>query len=182
MLKIKTAPINEPVAAADVRAYLRMDSTAYDTTLGNYTTMARRQAEEYTRRAFINQTWYLMLDSSEIGDIIKVPRPPLVSATITTYNDAGIPATQSAASYTVDTYSDPGRIYLNPGYTWNYTRELNGMLIEFIAGYGATPATVPIDITMAITEAAALYYNSGELGYLPRKVQDRLKSYQVIHL
>ena len=144
--------------------------------------MARMQAEAYTRRAFITQTWYLMLDSREINEVISIPRPPLISATILTYNDAGTPATQDALSYTVDTYSDPGRIYLNPGYTWNYTRERNGMLIEFIAGYGAAATDVPADIKMAITEAAALYYNSGEVGNLPDKVKDRLKSYQVMYL
>jgi len=144
--------------------------------------MARMQAEAYTRRAFITQTWYLMLDSREINEVISIPRPPLISATILTYNDAGTPATQDAASYTVDTYSEPGRIYLNPGYTWNYTRERNGMLIEFIAGYGAAATDVPADIKMAITEAAALYFNSGEVGNLPDKVKDRLKSYQVMYL
>ena len=182
MLKLKTSPATELVEGSDVREYLRMDSTSYDDMLDNYAIIARRQAEEYTRRAFINQTWYLMLDSSKIRDCIKIPRPPLISATITTYNDAGTPTTQAAASYTVDTYADPGRIYLNPGYTWNYTRDLNGILIEFIAGYGELSSDVPTEITMAITEAAALYYNSGELGELPAKVKDRLKSYQVIYL
>jgi uncharacterized phiE125 gp8 family phage protein len=182
MLKLKTAPIVEPVLNTDIQTYLRLDSTAYNTTLTNYAIMARRQAEDYTRRAFINQTWYLMLDAWEIPDVIKIPRPPLVSATITTYDDNGTPSTQAPASYTVDTYSEPGRISLNPGYAWNYTRDLNGMLIEFVAGYGAASTNVPVDIIMAITEAAALYYNSGELGYLPRKIQDRLKPYQVIYL
>ena len=182
MLKLKTAPASEPALNTDVQAYLRLDSTAYNTTLSNYAAMARLQAETYTRRAFLTQTWYLMLDSREISEEIKIPRPPLVSATILTYNDAGAPTAQDAASYTVDTYSDPGRIYLNPGYTWNYTRERNGMLIEFIAGYGAAATDVPADIKMAITEAAALYYNSGEVGNLSDKVKDRLKSYQVIYL
>jgi len=182
MLKLKTAPASQVVLGTDVQEYLRLDSTAYNTTLGNYVTMARMQAEAYTRRAFITQTWYLMLDSREINEEIKIPRPPLQSATILTYNDAGTPAAQDAASYTVDTYSEPGRIYLNPGYTWNYTRERNGMLIEFIAGYGAAATDVPADIKMAITEAAAIYYNSGEVGALPTKVIDRLKQYQVIYL
>jgi len=182
MLKLKTGPAAEPVLNTDVQTYLRLDSTAYNTTLTNYEIMARQQAEAYTRRAFITQTWYLMLDSREINEVITIPRPPLQSATILTYNDAGAPTAQDAASYTVDTYSEPGRIYLNPGYTWNYTRDRNGMLIEFIAGYGAAATDVPADIKMAITEAAAIYYNSGELGYLPRKVQDRLQPYQVIYL
>ena len=182
MLKLKTAPVVEPVLNTDVQVYLRLDSTAYNTTLTNYAIMARRQAEEYTRRAFITQTWYLMLDASEVLEVIKIPRPPLVSAVITTYDDAGTPTTQPFASYTADTYREPGRIYLNPGYTWGYTRERNGMLIEFVAGYGAASTNVPVDIIMAITEAAALYYNSGEVGELPTKVINRLDPYQVKYL
>src|SRR5665647_3030915 len=89
MLKLKTAPASQVVLGTDVQEYLRLDSTAYNTTLGNYVTMARMQAEAYTRRAFITQTWYLMLDSREISEEIKIPRPPLVSATILTYNDVG---------------------------------------------------------------------------------------------
>lgn len=183
MLTLKTAPLVEPVLGSDVRAYLRMDSTAYDTVLGNYATAARQAAEKWTRRSFIDTSWYLMLEDYEVyPDIIKLPRPPLDSiTTITTYDWAGVGHVQDPLSYVTDTYSEPGRVFLNIGRIWNVPRrQNNAMLIDYKSGYGAAATDVPMDIKLAITETAAWWYNSGEITDIPQKVTERLQPYRVL--
>ena len=175
MIKIKTASVTEPVSGADVRTYLRMDSSAYDTTLDMFATAARTLAEDYTRRSFTSQTWYMMLDENAVIDSIALARPPLQSvSSVKVYNDAGtLSAAISNTYYTVDTYNDPGWILLNSGYAWPYMREYNGMLIEFVTGYGLNASDVPAAIRMAITETAANWYNDDRSeGRLPKSMSD----------
>ena len=57
-----SAPATEPVSLAEVKSYLRIDGTADDAVLTILIASARRSAEEYTKRAFITQTWQLTLD------------------------------------------------------------------------------------------------------------------------
>ena len=56
----------EPVTLADMKAYLRIPAS--DTTQDTYITAlikaARKWAEEYTRRAFVEQTWVLWFDGT----------------------------------------------------------------------------------------------------------------------
>src|ERR1035437_1033475 len=91
MLKLKTAAVAEPVLDTDVQTYLRLDTTEYNTPLGNYAIAARQAAEKWTRRSFVNTSWYFTLEDKEVmPDIITLPRPPLVSITeINTYDWAG---------------------------------------------------------------------------------------------
>lgn len=185
MIKIKTPSAVESVSGADVRGYLRMDSTAYDTTLDMFATSARTMAEEYTHRSFTTQTWYLLLDANQVTDTIQLARPPLQTvSSVKVYNDAGtLSAAIDSASYSIDTFNDPGWIILNPGYSWPYMREYNGMLIEFVTGYGAAASNVPAQIRMAITETAANWYNDDRSeSRLPSSALNKLKPYKVIYL
>jgi len=180
MIKLATAPAIDLVVAADVRSFMRMSSTDYDAALLKLAQAARQQAENFTRRAFITQTWQKMLDASEVQDAIKLPRPPLLAvSSVTTYNDAGTPSTQDPSTYTYDNFSEPGWLTLLTGHAWNYCREYNGMLIEYTAGYGPAVSDVPAAITMAVTEAAAYAYVNGKAGELPEDVMVKLKPYIV---
>ena len=181
MIKLKTAPESDLVAAYEVRDFLRMSSEDYDDTLLLYAQAATKQAEDYCRRAFITQTWQLMLNSTQVKDIITLPRAaPLQSITsVKVYNDAGTATTESASLYFADTYTEPGRIILYPTASWRYTRDLNGMLIEYVCGYGDFDTDVPTPIKTAIIEAAAYGYVNGKIAELPEDTLQKLKPYRV---
>jgi uncharacterized phiE125 gp8 family phage protein len=183
MIKLKEGPAIELVDGTDVQTFLRMDSTDYNTRLAEMAIAARIMAENYTRRAFITQTWELMLDYKDVFknyDYVMLARPPLQSITsITTYNDVGAGLVQNATSYFADVYSEPGRAVLKTGYVWNYTRMHNGMLIEYVCGYGDAASDVPQDIIDAITEAAAYFYTQGTTGVLPPDVITKLQPYRI---
>ncbi len=114
----------------------------------------------------MSQTWTLWLDGfPSVGDksgapadgayelpvdhfdrvkrFIGIPRSPLQSVThLKTYDTADAAATFAASNYFVDTASEPGRLALNSSAVWPAAslRPVNGIEIEFLAGYGAASA------------------------------------------
>ena len=121
---------------------------------------ARKYLEEsYLHRALITQTWDYYLDRFPATNFIEIPRPPLISVSQVEYIDSDDTTnTLSPDDYDVDTDSEPGRIVLGYGNSWpSFTpRPMNPIVIRFVAGYGATAATVPQDMRNAIK-----YYTAG---------------------
>lgn len=152
-LKLVTAPAVEPIALADAKTHLRVDATAEDTLITSLIVAARQHAENVTQRGLITQAWDLQLDAWPNGDEIRIPLPPLQSITSVKYYDtAGTEYTMTASDYIVDTKSEPGRIVLAYGKSWPSTtlRPAAGVLVRFVAGYGAAAANVPDAIIAAL--------------------------------
>lgn len=55
-------PAGEPITLAEAKLHLRVDFSEDDTLIQALITSARQTAEDITRRAFITQTWKLVLD------------------------------------------------------------------------------------------------------------------------
>lgn len=166
-LSLATAPSVEPMLKAEAKAYLRVDSanTDEDTLVDSLIIAARQQAETYTGRALITQTWDLVLDRFPSGDRpIDVPLPPLQSVTSITYLDTnGTSQTLSSANYIVDTKNEPGRIALAVGESWPDTQadRINAVTVRFVAGYGAA-AAVPEGIKTAMKLLIAHWFENRE--------------------
>lgn len=182
MLKLVTAPATEPVTLAEAKAHLRVTASDEDTLLTNLIVSARQDAEEFTRRAFITQTWDYALDAAGLGqcasygegysegidvvslkDAIEIPRPPLISVTsVKSYSTGNVEAVFASANYFVDTLSEPGRIALNLGQVWpTDLRAANALIVRFVAGYGAAGA-VPQKIKDAMLRYIAYLYENRE--------------------
>ena len=90
---------------------------------------------------------------TDLTESIYVPRPPLGSVThVKAHTQAGTTTTVAAGDYIVDDASEPGRIALKVSKTWptNALRSINGVEIEFVAGYGPVGSDVPAPIRHAI--------------------------------
>lgn len=157
--KLKTAPAAEPVSRTEAKLHLKLDSdTTDDTLIDALITAAREAAENYTGRAFINQTWELTLDEwpeegDSVGASIELIPSPLSSITSITYKDQdGVTQTASSSTlYEADTYSTPGRACLKYGQIWPSIREIqNSITVTFVSGYGASSSSVPAAIRAAI--------------------------------
>lgn len=186
-LDLVTAPALEPVTVTELKTALRIDSTDDDTLLGYLITAARTNAEIYTRRAFITQTWKMFMDSFSgypldsqwwsgvrygpitdigAGNYIDIPLPPLQSIThLKTYDDADAATTFASSSYYVSTYSGimarVGTITLRDSAVWpTYERNKDGIEIQFVAGYGDAASDVPQQIRIAIQEEASFLYQN----------------------
>ena len=58
-----TQPVVEPVSLTEVKAHLRIDSTAEDALLANLVAAARAWCEDYCDRTFVQTQWTMRLDS-----------------------------------------------------------------------------------------------------------------------
>ena len=72
--------------------------------------------------------------------------------------------TLDVGEYQVDTVSYKGRVGLAYGKTWPATtlRPMNGIMVEFTAGYGDATTDVPVRIRQAIKVLAAHMYENRE--------------------
>jgi uncharacterized phiE125 gp8 family phage protein len=183
MIKLKAGPEVEPVVGSDVQTFLRLDSTDYNVRLGQMAKAARIACENYTRRAFITQTWQLTLNIDQIRDTIKIPRPPLHAIrSIKIFRTKDDMVYQNPAHFNTDIVSEPGCVFLKIGYAWGLgvaMRNHQSMIVEYIAGFGDSPDDVPQDIKDSITETAAYYFTQGTTGVLPPDVITKLQPYRI---
>ena len=127
-------------------------SNTEDALISSLIKAARQDCENFQNRKFINQTWDLWLDAFPSEDFIEL-LAPLVSVTSVKYYDtANTEATVTATDYFTDVKSEPGKVCLAYNKTWPTTtlRKYNGVCITFVAGYGATSASVPDAVIAAI--------------------------------
>ena len=162
-LTLIQAPSEEPITVEEAKASpsLRITTAANDTDIGTLIATARDTAETITRRAFVTQTWELVLDGFPSGGIV-VPLPPLQSvASIKYIDDNGDQQTLNPLLYAVDTDSEPGLVVPAYGETWPSTRdEVNAVRVRFVAGYGSkdnVPEAIKTWIKMRV---GTLFVNS----------------------
>ena len=188
-LDLVTAPSIEPVTLTEAKDFMRVTGTDDDALITGLIIAARTGAESFTRRAFITQNWNMFLDNwpsardnvwwSGVRQIplsaltgisqIEMPKTPLISVThIKTYDDADAATTFASSNYHVRAYTGDfatvGRISLKQSSSWpSFTRTVDGIEIQFVAGYGTAAADVPNQIKQAILlEVTELYENRGE--------------------
>lgn len=158
---LKTAPAFEPVSLAEMRAHLGITQaadTARDSVITGRIVSARQWAENYTRTAYITQTWtaYAIAFLLPYNGRINL-RSPLVSVTSVKYLDTdGVQQTLNASFYVVDTVG----ACIVPAYEadWPSVRHvLNSVQIEYICGYGPAEAVPTVTVSSgAYTTAASL--------------------------
>jgi uncharacterized phiE125 gp8 family phage protein len=174
----------EPVSLTEAKAQLRIDGTDEDTLIGMLIESARDYVETVTRRALINQTWYAYMDAfpSE-RDFLYLPKCPLSSVTSVKYTDTdSVLQTWGSSNYVVDAQtSSPGRISLAYNADWptSVKPQANSIVIEYVAGYGATSASVPASIRQAVLLILAHWYENREsvaLGAIATEIPMSAKS------
>lgn len=212
-LVLITGPTVEPVTLAEAKLQCALPpdddgnhvkSVQVATRLRRAIRTARVSCENYTRRAFLTQTWQLNLDGWPYKDSryqhrnyefaglgpegrlaeIHVPKPPFQSIVSFTYVDVQ-GTTQTVASwgtFQTDPGSETQPARLLPPYLlpWPPTRLIaNAIQLQFVAGYGDTGATVPQNINDAILLLAQYVYDGNPLEKDPPKfVRDLLDPYR----
>lgn len=153
--KLITGPIEEPVTLDEIKVHLKAVSGVSDEDdyLTGLISAARREAEKFTRRAFLTQTWEQYLDAfpgtgsdsvrynrSLDRHCIHVLKPRLQSVVSLKYLDpSGTQQTMPSTDYTVDIGMEPGRIATKIGVSWPATARLpQAVVIQFVAGYADT--------------------------------------------
>lgn len=174
-----TQPVVEPVTLSEAKVHCRVDITDDDTYIAALITVARQYIETIARPrlALLEQTWRYVADYWPASDTLELRPYPLRSVTSVSYTDVdGVTSTVPSTDYLVDTTSEPGRIRLKTAASWpsDTLAELNGLKIEFVAGFGATPASVPTTLRQALLLLVGHWYENREpimqSGAMPKEI------------
>jgi uncharacterized phiE125 gp8 family phage protein len=192
-LSLVAAPATEPITTEEAKLQARVDGSEDDALIGSMIMAARQWAEAFTNRAFVTQTWDLLLDDFPACDYIELPKAPLASVSSVSYVDNN-GATQSltqGTDYTVDAPAGPtalrGRVLLAYNASWPSVRGVrNAVTVRFVAGYGAA-AAVPEGIKAALRMLVAELYSQREntltgtlLNEVPFAVKALLYPYRLV--
>jgi uncharacterized phiE125 gp8 family phage protein len=152
------APAVEPVTLSEAKAHLRVTDTAEDALISGLIKAAREEVEQATGLALITQDWRLYLDNWPPSGLVRLRRHPVQSVIqVTVYNGAGTPETVVPPDVNLDRINRPAR-FLMPDGVKAPGKAMNGIEIDFRAGYGATGVDVPDGLKRAILLLAAFWY------------------------
>lgn len=196
-----TPPAAEPVTLSDVKLQLgfgpmqdsdRAASSILDDKLRAFIIAARQDCENYTRRAFLTQTWLLRRDSFPGHNFrydwngypqIDMPKPPLQSIysfqyidvsgtlqTLTQDTTFGVDPQFPQYGYQLDRGSETQSGRLIPPFArpWPPTRMVPAnVIVKFRAGYGG-PITASMTANSAVlTVANGVTFNPDDAPLLP---------------
>ncbi len=171
VVKLVTASTQEPITRAEAKIWLRVDEfeVLEDALIDGLITRARTRFEDVAQRSCLVQTFDYYVEQLPAGCAIDLPKAPLVSVTsIKGYQtsdatDAGGTA-MSTSGYYVDTAREFGRVMPLSAFTYPVsTREINGGIIRFTAGYSSQTSGVPEGVKTEIKLlVAALYEHRGD--------------------
>ena len=165
-LAVITPPAVEPVVYTEAKTHMRVTGTSEDAYITILCGVARRYLEEIQNRSYITQTLELTLDAFPDADYIRLPRAPLASVTSVKYtpDSTGVAVTLSSGEYYADTKSIPGQIVLRSDGEWpsDTLITVGGVVIQYVAGYGAASTSVPSTILHALKFLIAHWFENRE--------------------
>ena len=157
-------PAVEPVSLAEMKAHLRLTSTAEDALLDQLISSARAQVEQETRRALITQSWRLYLDGWPVGRVVQLPVAPVQRIDqILIFDEDGVPHSLEETYWRLDKSTSPARIRVKPGAGLPSSAVMS-IEIDFTAGYGAAASDVSADLRQSVRLLAAHWFEHREAG------------------
>lgn len=152
-----TAPAVEPVSVAEAKAQLRIGHDSEDDLLNGLIRAAREEVETRTGIAMIAQDWRLALDRwPRFGRVALLRHPVAEILSVTVYGTKGEASPVDPSTYEADFASRPARLYFTT--RPEPARILNGIEIDFSAGFGADGENVPEGLKRAILALVAHWY------------------------
>jgi len=204
-ISVVTEANDDAVSFSETVEYLRLDEQVDTRVIKNLILASTNFVENYTGRALINRTLKMSIDSIDEYDIplheglrtgpdltlrkryIELPRPPVVSvSSVKYYDDSDTESTFASSKYYVDTVREPARIILRTGETFpTALRVGNAVEVTYIAGYGATGASVPEALRLAMLQYITFNYeHRGELETgnprLPQSLKNLLNPFRLV--
>ncbi len=148
-------PVGEPLTLAETKAHLRVETDADDTMIAELIRTVREHLERQTGLALLTRTFRLYLDDWPPSRVIQIGRGPVQTIEAATVYDAvGLPQEIDTSGFVLDGQARPARLILpqQP----KSGQAINGIEIDFSAGFGATGADVPDTLKRAMLLHAAL--------------------------
>ena len=151
-------PQAEALTLGQVKAHLRIDTPAEDGLLQQLIATAREHLERETGLCLLRQKLRLYLDRWPKDGVIQIVRGPVQAIdAVTVYGSDGTPLRLSLNDHLLDGQARPARLWLKcppePG------RAVNGIEIDFTAGFGESGADVPDPLKRAMLMHIALMHS-----------------------
>jgi len=149
-------PLAEPVTLAELKAHLRIDVGDEDELLEGLIRVARAHLEAVTGVALLSQGFRLFLDDWPRGEVIQLMRTPVQTIdAILVYDADGVAQDQDLTGMLLDATARPARLVVRE--RQRPSQPINGIEIEFTAGFGSA-TEVPPELKRAILIHAAHLY------------------------
>jgi uncharacterized phiE125 gp8 family phage protein len=150
-------PTAEPVTLAEVKAQLKIAHSSEDELLAGLIRAAREDVERATGVALIDQSWRLALDRWPRHGIALLQRHPVKEVlSVTAYGADGEASIIEPETYTLDSASRPARLLMEE--RPEPLRTMNGVEIDFVAGFGEAGPDVPDLLKRGIATLVAHWY------------------------
>lgn len=155
--RLITPAATYPVSVADLKSHLVIEHSDDDTLLSQYIAAATAYTETDTSRAFVSQTWELVLPG--FYSWIALPKPPCISVSFVKYYDTDDALTTLATSEYRVIGAGEQPSFIEPVESWpsTYTRS-DGVVIRYVAGY----STMPTMLVQAIKLICGTWYENRE--------------------
>lgn len=150
-------PVADPVTVAEAKAQLRVDHDSEDTLIAGLIRAATAEVEAQTGMALMAQNWRLALDCLPPDGMVLLRRHPLREIqAVTIYDVDGAASLVSSDRWSADLVSRPARLHIDLPVA--RLRRMNGIEIDFEAGFGEAGADVPDQLKRAILVLVAHWF------------------------
>ncbi len=150
-------PTAEPLTLAEAKAHLRLSHGSEDELLNGLIRAARDDVERATGLALMDQSWRLVLDRWPRGGCVMLMRYPVREIlSVTAFGTEGEASLIDPADYEFDPVSRPARLHFENQPA--ALRAMNGIEIDFSAGFGEAGTDVPDLLKRAMLVLVAHWY------------------------
>ena len=174
-IELKTAPAVAALTVAGVKQQAFMNTTEYDTMITAEIDKAIAYTEQYTGRRLIDQSIYIYYDRDEYADRMRAYKNSLLLSSLNvsaitevlTYDRSNNSTAVTSTDYRLsgNVLSAESNLVFNETTPASLTniRQVDGVRVEVVAGYGAAAANVPGTIIYAANQLVAYWVKNGNL-------------------
>ena len=174
-IELKTGPQVVALTVTGVKQQAFMNTEKYDAMIGAEIDKSIAYAEQYTGRRLIDQSIYIYYDRDEYADRMRAYKNSLLLSSLNvsaitevlTYDRSNNSTAVTSTDYRLsgNVLSAESNLVFNDDTPASLTniREVDGVRVEVVAGYGATIADVPGTIIYAANQLVAYWVQNGDL-------------------
>lgn len=150
-------PAGQPITLADAKTFMRIESSDEDDLIGDLIAAAIDHIEAETGLALLTQGWRLCRDAWPADRIVRLHRTPVQQIdSVTVYDADGVASDLDVSGAVLDAHARPARFHIDAVATPG--QAINGIEIDFTAGFGDTAAEVPEALRRALLVHVAHMY------------------------